>query len=271
MFSFAVAALAACGGGGAGTTGTAGSGGGGTGGTGGGGGTISGACTTSSATGTLSVQFVGTPSGAGSVMIDGATAVTASGDGTLTAGPHTVTAFLVAEPGTTVRTAFTPTIDDANPCVLAGQTTTVTVTYTAIPSSGLLWLGASNTPTPGTLFGYSPATITTSATTSATIAANTFGSDGFTFDRQGNVWVTGGTTADPPLARYPAASLGSDGDKTPDVTIDSPSFGSGVPGAKVLAFDPAGNLWVSVVAANKVVRFTPDQLAAGGLPMADIE
>ena len=39
----------------------------------------------------------------------------------------------------------------------------------------------------------------------------------------------------------------------------------------MVAFDPAGNLWVSVVAEDKVVMFTAAQVAAGGRPTATVE
>jgi sugar lactone lactonase YvrE len=205
------------------------------------------------------------------VQAGGGTTVTASGDLSLPAGPHAITAYLVAEGDQAVRLAYTPIVDVPSPCVRAGQTTTVNVRYTAIPSSGMLWTGASNTPSTATLLGYAPATVAASGSATAAVAANTFGSDGFTFDPLGNVWVTGATTADPPVARYPAAALGADGDKTPDVVIDSPSFGNGIPGPKVLAFDTSGNLWVSVVAADKVVKLTAAQIAATGSPTAAVE
>jgi sugar lactone lactonase YvrE len=267
ILSLAAAALAGCGGGGGRTTGAGGTGGStGTGGTGG-----SALCVAGSATGTLSVRIAGTPSGAGLVMLGAGAPVTTSSNLTMPVGPVNVTAYLVAEAAPVVRTAYTPTVDLPSPCVQAGQTTIVNVTYSPIASSGLIWLGASNTPSPATLLGYDPLDVAATGTAIAAVAANTRGSDGFTFDPFGNVWVTGGTTADPPVAGYPAAALGTDGDKTPSVTIDSPSFGSGIPGPKVLAFDLDGGLWVSVVAADKVVGFAPSQLAASGTPTAAVE
>jgi sugar lactone lactonase YvrE len=239
------AGLAGCGGGGGGT---------GTGGTGGG------VCTVGSAIGTLSIRISGTPSGAGLVTLaSGGADIIVDTDVTLTAGPQAVTAFLVAEGGTTVRTAYAPDVDVATPCVRAGQVTTVHVSYTPIATSGKLWLGASNTPSTATLLGYTSASVAATGSVTSALAADTGGSDGFTFDVYGNIWVTGGTTADPPVARYPASAFTTDGVKTPDVVIDSPSFGGGIPGPKVLAFDGLGNLWVSVVAADKVVKFSPDQ------------
>jgi len=152
-----------------------------------------------------------------------------------------------------------------------GATTVVNVQYALVPTSGKLWAGVSNAPRDFTMFGFEPAAVAAGGMTAADVSANTGGSDGFTFDRAGNMWVLGGTTADPPVARYPAAMFASDGDKLPDVIIDSPSFGASVPGPKVLAFDAAGNLWVSVVAADKVVMFTAAQAAAGGSPTATVE
>ena len=275
ILSLAVCAAATagwgCGGGRSNTTGVGGTIGGlgGAGGTGNGG--NSGTCPVGTATGTLALRITGTPSGAGLVTLAGGTPVSVTGNVTLPAGPETVTAYLVAEGTQRVRLAYTPTVDVASPCVRAGQITTVNVSYTEIASSGYLWVGASNTPSSATLLGYDPADVATSGTSSATVAANTSGSDGFTFDLFGNLWLTGGTTADPPVARYPARALGTDGDKTPDIVIDSPSFGDGIPGPKVLAFDLSDNLWVSVVAANKVVRLTSAQLEVTGSPTAAVE
>ena len=237
------------------------------------GGASGGSCPVSAATGTLSLRITGTPSGAGDVAIAGGPTVTASSDLTLPAGPASVTAYLVAQGAQMVRDAYTPAVDVASPCVRSGQTTTVNVHYTRIASSGALWVGASNTPSGATLLSFVPALVDSSGVSSATVAAKTKGSDGFTFDPFGDVWVLGGTTADPPVARYPAASLATDGDKTPDIIVDSPSFGTGIPGPKVVAFDADGNLWVSVVAGNKVVKIAAAALTTPGTsaPTATVE
>lgn len=237
------------------------------------GGANGGTCPVSAATGTLSLHITGTPSGAGDVSVAGGPTVTASSDLTLPAGPATVTAYLVAQGAEMVRDAYTPAVDVPSPCVRAGQTATVNVHYTRIVSSGSLWVGASNTPSGATLLSFGPALLDSSGVSSATVAAKTDGSDGFTFDPFGNVWILGGTTADPPVARYPAASLATDGDKTPDIIIDSPSFGNGFPGPKVIAFDADGNLWVSVFAGDKVVKIAAAALTTPGTsaPTATVE
>ncbi len=191
---------------------------------------------------------------------------------TLPAGPHAITAARVTSPQTGITSqVFEGTVDRPQACVRAGATTVATVTYKLVPTSGKLWVGVGNAPDDSTMLGFTPASLAATRTSSADVAANTGGSDGFTFDRAGNIWVLGGTTADLPLARYPAALFASDGVKVPDVTIESSSFGSSIPGPKVVAFDPAGNLWVSVVAEDKVVMFTAAQIAAGGAPTATVE
>jgi sugar lactone lactonase YvrE len=83
---------------------------------------------------------------------------------------------------------------------------------------------------------------------------------GIAFDRQGNLWVTDTDT----VKRFAAGGLGASGSKAADVVLSSTVFSAGVPGPSSLAFDASGNLWVAIVAANAVVRFTPDQLAASG-------
>ena len=62
----------------------------------------------------------------------------------------------------------------------------------------------------------------------------------------------------------PAAMFAGDGVKTPDFTLDSATFNSAIPGAKVVTFDVDGNLWVSVVGAGKGVKFNAAQLVTGG-------
>jgi sugar lactone lactonase YvrE len=228
-------------------------------------------CATGAGDGMLMLTIVGHDPGA--VTVDGHVGVL-EGDAiiTLPAGSHAITAARVTSPQTGITSqVFEGTVDSPQACVRAGATTTATVTYKLVPTSGKLWVGVGNAPDDSTMLGFTPASLAATRTSSADVAANTGGSDGFTFDRAGNIWVLGGTTADPPLARYPAALFTSDGVKVPDVTIESPSFGSSIPGPKVVAFDPAGNLWVSVVAEDKVVMFTAAQVAAGGAPTATVE
>lgn len=259
LASMAVSALilaAGCGGGGGRTTGTGGMGGGGS-------------CPASSATGTLSIRFSGTPSGTGVVTLPPAVnEITADSVVTLPAGPQDVWAYNVAATGTPFRDAYEPTAPTATACVRAGQQTIVNVSYRIVQTSGMLWLGASNNATTSTLFGYAPTAVAATGSAPATVAANTHGSGGFTFDPWGNLWIIGGTTADDQIARYPASQFATGGAKTPDIVINGVS--SSIPGPRVLAFDIFGNLWVSVVADDKVVKFTVDDLSEAN-PTASVE
>lgn len=240
---------------------------------GGGGGATGGTCATGSGLGTLSIRISGTPSGLGLVGLGSGEKLTANADLSLAAGPQDVQAFVVAEGGTIVRTAYTPTIDVASPCVHAGQTTTVNVTYAAIATSGKVWTGVSDAPASAslpsaTLLGFAPAAVAATGTASAAVAANTSGSGGFTFDQLGNVWVT--SSGDHPVARYSAAVFNASGNKTPEISLSSPSFGTAIPGPGALALDPSGNLWVSVFGSNKVVELTVAQFGAAN-PTAAVE
>jgi sugar lactone lactonase YvrE len=235
------------------------------------GGSGSDACAVGSGDGTLMIVVSGHDPA--KISVEGVSGTTtASAMVTASAGPHKVTAapVTVPQPGITSQ-VFAATVKEQTACVKAGATTTVNVTYALVPTSGMLWAGVSNAPLDATMLGFAPASVAATGTSSADVVTNTGGSDGFTFDKDGNLWVLGGTTADSPVARYPASVFATDGEKNPDITIDSPSFGDSIPGAKALAFDGSGNLWVAVVADGKVVMFTAAQVAAGGTPTATVE
>jgi len=229
------------------------------------------ACPAGAGDGTVTVVVTGHDTAA--VSIEGV-AGTLSGSASVSAaaGPHTVNAARVtaAQDGITGR-VFAPTIDRPTVCVAAGETVMVNVVYALVPTSGKLWAGIGDAPDASTMLGFAPASVAATGSASADVAANTGGSDGFTFDRAGNLWVVGGTTDAPPLARYPASMFAGDGDKTPDIVINSPTFGDGTPGPRALAFESTGSLWVSVASTNEVVMFTADQIAAGGSPEAAVE
>jgi sugar lactone lactonase YvrE len=89
---------------------------------------------------------------------------------------------------------------------------------------------------------------------------------GMAFDSSGNLWVANptvlGSAGNDRLVSFTPAQLTAGGSQTPDKTLTSGSFFDPVG----LAFDTAGNLWVSN--ANSVsaslIRFTPAQLTAAG-------
>jgi sugar lactone lactonase YvrE len=244
--------------------------------TGGGDGGPSG-CMATTTTGSLTVTISGLPAtvpaavtvtpGTGSPMM-----VTATQTLMVPGGTYSISARRVAGAADPiVRQAFEPTIGGpaSGLCVRTGMTTSVTVSYALIASSNKLWLSNGNAM--AAMLGYQPADLAATGMPAATVAAKTESSAGFTFDAAGNLWALGSTTADAPIARYAAATLGASGTKVPDVELSGATFGGGSPGAKALAFDKNGNLWSTVVWADKVVRFTPAQIAASGAPVAAVE
>jgi streptogramin lyase len=128
----------------------------------------------------------------------------------------------------------------------------VTVTNVPLPASGKVWVGSAGGR--AALLGYSAATVAATGVYSADVAPETAGSGGFAFDLEGNLWVVGGSSADPPLAHYDAAALGTSGAKIPSATIDNPALRAGVPGPQAIALR-GGALWVSMAGAGKVLGF----------------
>ncbi len=219
--------------------------------------------------GSLVVNISGLPGG-----VNAAVEVTGpSGTQTLTAtqtlmgqaaGNYDVVVKKVADSDPLIRTAYSGSASGSPACVRDGQTTTVNVSYSQIPSSHKLWMDNGNPPSGASpLLGFEALLLGSSATQSPSVSAGTIGMRDITFDKDGNLWGIGGTTADPTLARYPASSLGASGSKTRDRSINISGI-SCLPGASRLAFDASGNLWVSVPCANKVVRVGAAQLGASG-------
>jgi len=88
------------------------------------------------------------------------------------------------------------------------------------------------------------------------------------FDHSGNLWIANaGTSSDntPSIVQYPAASL-FEKTPAPAITLTLNTF----QGLRSLAFDTAGNLWVSVQnnQTDGVYQFTPGQLSTSGAPAA---
>jgi hypothetical protein len=231
------------------------------------------ACIPGDANGMLAVKVVGAPPGGGLVFISGSQYPNVVGEvDVMGRGAFTVGAAPVAEALTTppqaVRAAFAPSIDDPDPCLRSGQTTTVTVTYALVPTSEHLWAGSSGGGSE--TLGYASADLEVSGSPPPSVVADGIGDGAFTFDQLGNMWVVLGTASGPSLARFPASLFDTSGAKTPDITITSSSLGTAAPGAGI-SFDGAGNLWVAVAPAGKVVEFTAAQIAASGSAKATTE
>src|SRR4029079_13940440 len=101
--------------------------------------------------------------------------------------PHRVAPALLPVPRTGITSqVYAATVKEQTACVRAGATTTVNVTYALVPTSGKLWTGVSNAPGANTMLGIAPASVAATGSSSADVATNTGGSDGFTFDKDGN-------------------------------------------------------------------------------------
>lgn len=221
--------------------------------------------------GTLAIKVEGLPDGVmPAVTVAGpAGALPFAASSMVGGGTYMVSAARVTMPDPIVRRAFVPAVTGSPVCVKNAMSATVNVKYTEIASSNKLWTGNANGRAP--LLGYASMSVRATGSAAATVAAMTKGSRGGAFDKDGNLWVAGDTTADPALLRYPAAMLGASGMKTADVAINTPSLNAGAPRTRALAFDAMGNLYVSVIFSGKVVRFGAAQLMASGNPTPEVE
>ena len=127
--------------------------------------------------------------------------------------------------------------------------------------SNKLWVTNANAT--GQFLGFGSSSLASTASLSAdVISRGGFGAD-IAFDRDGNVWVPGGTTADASLQRYPASVFASSAAVEPDVKVTLSGTGC-VPLIAGLAFDPEGNLYVSSPCHDAVLRIDAAGLVATG-------
>jgi streptogramin lyase len=231
-------------------------------------------CPTTGGSGTLQLVVTGLPDPAAARVEVQAPSLTrvqeGPGESSWSQGSVTIVPQIVATNHPLVRTAYKGTASSSQVCVREGQRTEVTVTYAPIPSSAKLWT-SNRSGGSAPLLGFSVDVLGASGSPPATVAATTGGAEGSAFDREGNLWVVGGTTVDAPVLRLPAASLGTSGQKTADVSLKGGPLEGGFPRARALAFDPSGNLWVSVGFNDKIVRYTPAQISTSGSPTPGVE
>lgn len=226
--------------------------------------------------GSLALTVTGLPAGvmaAGTATGPDATArpLTVAGNVAVPAGRYAIGVSRVVAPDPLIRSVFDGVATPASVCVPGGGIAPVALAYTMIPTSNKVWLGNSNSEATGTVLGFASATLAASGAPPATVPADTNGSGGFAFDRDGNMWVIGGTVADAPLARYRAGMFATGGMKTPDVSIGTAAFSAGSPGAKTMAFDASGNVWVTTGAARKIVKITAAQLGVSATVVPTVE
>jgi sugar lactone lactonase YvrE len=86
------------------------------------------------------------------------------------------------------------------------------------------------------------------------------------FDAGGSLWVTNRSAST--VVKYSAAQLEASGAPAPDVVLSS--IDASIAGPLALAFDGAGNLWVSNLGNPSIVAFGPEQLRATASPAPKI-
>ena len=219
---------------------------------------------TSDGMGTIVVTSTGLPSGVtGPIHLTGPTAQTVTSSLTLTvgSGAWSVTADRATAADPFVRTVYLPTVTPATFCLTSGSTQDVIVTWAPVATSNKLWVTNSNAT--GQFLGFRSASLATSATVSADVVARGgFGAD-LAFDRDGNVWAPGGTTADSALQRFPAARFATSAAVEPDLELGL-AGGACLPLVAGVAFDAAGNLWVSSPCRDAVLRVDAAGLSVSG-------
>jgi sugar lactone lactonase YvrE len=245
-------------------------GGTGTSGSGGDGGTGAASCT-EGGVGTIAVETTGLPA-------DAVLAVTLTGPGgdraftaneswaDAASGDYTVTAERVVVDDPIVRTVYEPTITEEGFCLADGASHTVTVSYAPIPSSHKLWLTGGET---ASVLGFEADGLSASGEVPASVAADISAGGDVAFDRDGNLWTFGATTADPGLMRIPAAELGVSGEKRADRQINLAGIGC-IPAMTGIAFDPDGNLWLASGCSDAVFRLPTTVLATSGDVTPDV-
>lgn len=223
-----------------------------------------------SGTGTLVVEVTGLPASvAAGVSLDGPDPQNVTESQTyegVGAGSYSLSAVRVFDTDPIVRTVFDPKLTEESFCLRDGTTHTLQVKYTAIPSSNKLWT-ANGPGGAAALLGFGSAELVESGAPDATVAADGGAGVDVAFDRDGNLWSKGSTSADPTLIRFPVAQLGASGAKDWDVGVNVTGI-SCIPQVRGLAFDSSGNLWLSACGGD-LMRIDASDLVPAAVP-ADV-
>ncbi|HEX2873382.1 MAG TPA: hypothetical protein VHP33_19120 [Polyangiaceae bacterium] len=234
----------------------------------GGAGGAGGACATTG-TGTLVLEVTGLPDGVKpDVSFSGAHDYALDEAGSLEdveTGTYAVTAARVFDADAIVRTVYDAVVTEPSFCLGDGDSHTVKVTYTAIPSSNKLWLPTGKD---DELAGFTSQAIAETGMTDASVAIDAPGAVSVAFDRNGNLWAVGPVIGGDMLVRIPAAELGESGTREPDITITVPEIEC-YPFINHIAFDGTGNLWLSAC-GDEIHRLAAEDLTTSGEKTSDV-
>lgn len=209
-------------------------------------------------TGALDLVVEGLPpSVPASIAITGPAAKTATASktfATLPSGVYSIESRAVTDATPVVRSLYEAAPRSVDVCVSPANAQS-TVSYSAVPTSGKLWVVSSEE---ANLQGFAAASLGASNASPPALAMDAKAGGDIAFDRDGNVWTFGPTLAEAPLLRYPHTAFAASGPALPDrelVLADQPCTT-----LHAMAFAPKGSLWVS--SCGVVLRYDAATLAA---------
>jgi sugar lactone lactonase YvrE len=189
----------------------------------------------------------------------------------LTSGSYTIAAATTVSSAPIVSVAYAGAVTGSPAVVSGGHGAAATVTYSARPGSGGLWLvGGTDSGNNALnaavrydatqLQASSSAPPTTQLQFPVSSGTQNIDASGAAFDHDGNLWVVNDNSNT--VVEYTTSQLGASGAPTPAVTLDLGANAF----SYALAFDAQGNLWVANNGAGTIVEFSPSQLAVSGAP-----
>ncbi|HEX2871573.1 MAG TPA: hypothetical protein VHP33_09960 [Polyangiaceae bacterium] len=217
--------------------------------------------------GTVVIEITGLPEGVeAEVLLTGPDRLEVTASGTLvgvTAGGYAVTAARVYAADPIVRTAFDATVAPPDFLLDADGSQVVSITYSALPSSGKLWNASRQA-----LVAFDAGAIAETSSGDATVSISRWVGRGLAFDRDGHAWTSDNDASEPDIMRLPASALGASGEFAPDVSITVADVQCR-PAFLEVAFDAAGNLWLCSSCSDQVLRLPASALGTSGQKQAD--